>query len=188
MESCSNRILPLGGGVETPCHMGQFTQDGKFGRYVFKKKVEPMVNDNEVAFTGYHLMKKRSEEIRRYLIFDIWLLNIWHLNIWTSEHLNIHLNIGTWNIWAGNLRTHLKTHSGEKLNKCNQCEFAFSETGYLRTHMKIHRGEKLNKCKQCDYASSDGSNLGRLLKTHHGEKFNKCNQHPLRGLLFEETF
>ena len=53
---------------------------------------------------------------------------------------------------AGNLRSHLITHSGEKSNKCNQCDFASLQAGDLRTHLKIHSGEKSNKCTQCDYA------------------------------------
>ena len=77
---------------------------------------------------------------------------------------------------AGNLRTHLKMHSGEKSNKCNQCDFASSQAGNLRTHLKMHSGEKSNKCNLCDYASSQASHLRRHLKKHSGEKWNKCNQ------------
>ena len=77
---------------------------------------------------------------------------------------------------AGNLRRHLKTHSGEKSNKCNQCDYASSRADSLRTHLKMHSGEKANKCNQCDYASSHASNLMQHLKTHSGEKSNKCNQ------------
>ena len=69
----------------------------------------------------------------------------------------------------GNLRTHLKIHSGEKSNKCNQCDYACSDPSALGSHMKTHSGEKLRKCNQCDYASSDTSNLRRHLKTHNGE-------------------
>ena len=29
--------------------------------------------------------------------------------------------------------------SGEKLNKCNQCDFASSSASYLRKHLKIHK-------------------------------------------------
>ena len=37
-----------------------------------------------------------------------------------------------------------------KSYKCNQCDYASSHTGHLRTHLKTHSGEKLNKCNQCD--------------------------------------
>ena len=43
------------------------------------------------------------------------------------------------------------THSGEKPNKCNQCDYASYRAGDLRTHLKTHSGEKSNKCSQCDF-------------------------------------
>ena len=78
-------------------------------------------------------------------------------------------------IWTKH-KTHLKMHSGEKSNKCNQCDYASSRVGHLRTHLKAHSGEKLNKCNQCNYASSGAGNLRTHLKMHSGEKSNKCNQ------------
>ena len=36
---------------------------------------------------------------------------------------------------------YLKTHSEEKLNKCNQCDYASSRAGHLKTHLKTHSGE-----------------------------------------------
>ena len=77
---------------------------------------------------------------------------------------------------ASNLRRHLKTHSGEKSNKCNQCDYACSDPSALRSHLKTHTGEKSNKCNQCDYASSEAGDLRRHLKTHTGEKSNNCRQ------------
>ena len=57
------------------------------------------------------------------------------------------------------LRRHLKTHKGEKSNKCNQAED-------FRRYLKTHSEEMSNKCNQCDYASSQAGNLWRHLKTH----------------------
>ena len=33
-------------------------------------------------------------------------------------------------------------HSEERLNKCNQCDYASSRAGNLKTHLKTHSGEK----------------------------------------------
>ena len=68
---------------------------------------------------------------------------------------------------AGHMRTHLKTHSGEKQKKCNQCDYASSQAGHLRTHLKTHSGERQNKCKQCDFASSRADSL----RTHAAPLF-----------------
>ena len=68
---------------------------------------------------------------------------------------------------AGDLRRHLKTHSGKK---CNQCDFASSRVDDLRTHLKTHSGEKSNKCNQCDFAYSQAGDLRRHLKPHTAGK------------------
>ena len=43
------------------------------------------------------------------------------------------------------LRRHLKTHSGEKSNKCNQCDYVCSQAGHLSQHLKTHSGEKVKQ-------------------------------------------
>ena len=49
------------------------------------------------------------------------------------------------------MRTHLKTHCGEKSNKCNQCAFASERT----SGDWCLAGASPNKCNQCEFASSD---------------------------------
>ena len=63
-----------------------------------------------------------------------------------------------------------KTDNVIKSKKCNQCEYASSRAGDLRKHLKTHSGEKSNKCNQCDYAFSQAGHLRRHLKTHCGAK------------------
>ena len=43
-------------------------------------------------------------------------------------------------LWC-DLRIHSKMHSGEKSNKCNQCDYASSGAGNSRTHFKMHSEE-----------------------------------------------
>ena len=62
-----------------------------------------------------------------------------------------------------------------KSNQCNLCDYASSLAGNLRKHMKKHTGEKSNKCNLCHYASSRAGDLRRHMKMHTGEKSNKCN-------------
>ena len=37
------------------------------------------------------------------------------------------------------------TNDKRRPNKCKQCDFTFSDTRDLRTHLKTHSGEKSNK-------------------------------------------
>ena len=60
--------------------------------------------------------------------------------------------------------------------KCNQCEFASSLEGDLRRHLKTHSGEKSNKCSLCDYVSSQAGNLRTHLKTHSALQWRKVKQ------------
>ena len=58
--------------------------------------------------------------------------------------------------------------------KCNQCEYASSHADSLRTHLKTHSGERPWKCSQCDFASSYSHHLRLHLKSHiDEEKTNK---------------
>ena len=54
---------------------------------------------------------------------------------------------------CADLNKHLKKHTGERPNKCNQCDYASFSPSYLKSNLKIHTGEKQNKCGLCEYGS-----------------------------------
>ena len=72
-------------------------------------------------------------------------------------------------------------HSGEKSNKCKQCDYASSQPGDLRRHLKRHSGEKSNKCAQRDIAG----HLRTCLKTH-SEKNKKTNANSVISYLIRQ--
>ena len=68
-------------------------------------------------------------------------------------------------VQADRNRTQLNSHS----YKCNQCDYAAVQAGNLKRHLKSHSGEKSYNCNQCDYSSVQACHLRRHLKTHYGE-------------------
>ncbi|XP_052770855.1 protein glass-like [Mya arenaria] len=81
---------------------------------------------------------------------------------------------------AANLTAHARTHSGEKPFHCPVCDRHFSQSSSVTTHMRTHSGERPYRCRLCKKAFSDSSTLTKHLRIHSGEKPYQCKLCLLR--------
>ncbi|KAM7143736.1 PR domain zinc finger protein 5 [Molossus nigricans] len=74
------------------------------------------------------------------------------------------------------LRSHKKTHTGEKEKICPYCGQKFASSGTLRVHIRSHTGERPYQCPYCDKGFSKNDGLKMHVRTHTREKPYKCSE------------
>uniref|UniRef100_A0A8C6DQC2 C2H2-type domain-containing protein n=1 Tax=Moschus moschiferus TaxID=68415 RepID=A0A8C6DQC2_MOSMO len=72
------------------------------------------------------------------------------------------------------LRSHKKTHTGEKEKICPYCGQKFTSSGTLRVHIRSHTGERPYHCAYCEKGFSKNDGLKMHVCTHTREKPYKC--------------
>ena len=75
----------------------------------------------------------------------------------------------------GDLKRHIRIHTGKQIFRCRICDAAFSWKHNLKIHMGIHRGEKNHICQDCGAAFTQKSHLKEHVLIHTGEKNFKCH-------------